>query len=457
VLSNEIRQSFFDFFKSKGHEIVPSAPVIPAKDQTLLFTNAGMNQFKDVFLGEGTREYKRAADTQKCIRVGGKHNDLEEVGVDTSHHTFFEMLGNWSFGDYYKKEAIEWAWELLTEVWKLDKNKLFATVFEDDDEAEELWFKVTDIEKQHVSRMGAKDNFWEMGDTGPCGPCSEIHFDTGKEYSCGPDCKIGCECGRFVEIWNLVFIQYNRENDGTLTDLSEKHVDTGLGFERVTAVIQKKRSNYDTDIFTPLMDSISEITGKKYEEGSFVGVAFRVLCDHIRALTFAIGDGVLPSNDGRGYVLRRILRRAARYARELEINDPFLYKLVPPLVEKMGDIFPEIREKENYIQNIIKAEEEAFGKTLDRGIELFNNFAKDAENSGKKEISGETAFQLYDTYGFPLDLTELMARERNFTVDVDGFNVCMKDQKKRSFSKKTLLIKKLLQNLIIFQLNLKQL
>ncbi len=440
MLSNEIRQSFLDFFKSKKHHIVPSAPVIPAQDPTLLFTNAGMNQFKEVFLGIGTREYTRVADSQKCIRVGGKHNDIEEVGADTYHHTFFEMLGNWSFGDYYKKEAITWAWELFTEVWKLEKDRLYATVFREDDEAEELWLSETDIAKERVSRLDEKDNFWEMGDTGPCGPCSEIHYDYGEEYSCGPDCEMGCECGRFVELWNLVFIQYNREDDGSLVELPAKHVDTGMGFERITAVLQGKRSNYDTDIFTPIMDAVSEMTGLKYEEETYVGVAFRVLADHIRALTFAIADGALPSNEGRGYVLRRILRRGARYGRELNMHEPFIYKLVDPLVEKLGKVYPEIKDSAEYIAKVIRSEEESFGKTLDRGIEIFNRLADNAVKSGNNKIPGKDAFQLYDTYGFPLDLTELMAREKKLSVDTDGFDNEMAEQKKRSFSKKTMTV-----------------
>ncbi|MFC1729283.1 alanine--tRNA ligase [candidate division KSB1 bacterium] len=436
--SKDVRQSFLDFFKSKDHTIVSSAPVIPAKDPTLLFTNAGMNQFKDVFLGAGKREYTRVADSQKCIRVSGKHNDLEEVGVDTTHHTFFEMLGNWSFGDYYKKEAIEWAWELFTEVWKLDKRRLFATVFLDDDEAEELWCNVTDIGAGRVSRLGKEENFWEMGETGPCGPCSEIHYDLRDDISEEKSLHDLEAAGESVELWNLVFIQFNRLQDQSLVELPKKHVDTGMGFERVTAILQNKKSNYDSDIFTPTIEVIGEITGKDYIEQSREGVAFRVLSDHIRALVFAVADGALPSNDGRGYVLRRILRRAARFGRELDMHEPFIYRLVSPVVDTLGDHYPEIKEQADYISMIIKSEEESFGNTLDRGIELFNKVAENAKKSGSAVIPGEEAFRLYDTYGFPLDLTELMGRECGLILDEDGFNREMTAQKKRSYIKKNI-------------------
>ena len=437
MLSNDVRQSFLDFFKSKGHRIVSSASVVPAQDPTILFTNAGMNQFKDVFLGTGTRDYKRVANSQKCIRVSGKHNDLEEVGVDTYHHTFFEMLGNWSFGDYYKREAIQWAWELFTVVWKMDKDRLYASVFEEDDEAEQLWNEVTDLPSERIVRLGKKENYWEMGDTGPCGPCSEIHYDLGKEYSCGPDCSLGCECGRYVELWNLVFIQFNREADGSVTELPAKHVDTGMGFERITAVLQGKRSNYDTDLFETIKDAIRGITGIVYQEENDAGVAYRVICDHVRTLAFAISDGALPSNDGRGYVLRRILRRAARYSRELDVHESFIYRLVDPLVETMGSVFPELKEHAGYIAKVIESEEEGFGKTLDRGIEIFNKLAKKTLGTESQKISGKDAFKLYDTYGFPLDLTQLMAREQNIAVDITEFDREMTAQKKRSFSKKS--------------------
>ncbi|MFC1569215.1 alanine--tRNA ligase [bacterium] len=434
--ASEVRQSFLDFFSKYDHKIVPSAPVAPLDDPTLLFTNAGMNQFKDVFLGTGTRPYKRAADSQKCIRVSGKHNDLEEVGHDTYHHTFFEMLGNWSFGDYYKEEAINWAWELITKVWGLSKNQLYATVFREDDEAESLWKKVTDIKASHVLRYDEKDNFWEMGATGPCGPCSEIHIDLGegfcdKEHVSGHQCSVNAGCSRYIELWNLVFIQYNRDESGTLNPLPKKHVDTGMGFERVTAVMQGKKSNYQTDVFTPLLDEISRLTSIDWKASQDIS-AFRVIADHIRALTFSITDGVLPSNEGRGYVLRRLLRRAARYGRNLEMREPFIYKLVPKLIETMGDAYPEIRERETHTIHVIQSEEERFNDVLDRGIEIFDTLISGLKKKGEKIIPGTEAFRLYDTYGFPLDLTQLMAREKGLTVDEAGFNQEMDAQRKRA-------------------------
>ncbi|MCX8010705.1 MAG: alanine--tRNA ligase [Ignavibacteria bacterium] len=436
MTSKEIRNQFFEFFRNKEHRIVPSSSVVPYDDPTLLFTNAGMNQFKDVFLGTGSRDYKRAANTQKCIRVSGKHNDLEEVGFDTYHHTFFEMLGNWSFGDYYKKEAIQWAWELLTEIWKLPKERLYATVFKTDDEAFNCWKTVTDINPNHILRFGEKDNFWEMGETGPCGPCSEIHINLSENFedeslvnSGSPDC---------IEIWNLVFIQYNRTKSGELELLREKHVDTGMGFERLCAVLQGKKSNYDTDIFQPLINKIEKISGKSYynsaqsQQDLANQVAMRVIADHIRTLTFAIADGAVPSNEGRGYVLRRILRRASRFARKLELHEPILYKLVPTLVDIMGDIFPEIKAHQNQVEEIIKAEENSFGETLDRGLEIFDSIVKKVKKENLKTISGADAFKLYDTYGFPLDLTELMAREIGLSIDKERFDELMDEQRDRS-------------------------
>lgn len=428
MTSRQIRQQFLDFFKNKEHRIVQSAPVVPFNDPTLLFTNAGMNQFKDVFLGSGTREYKRAVDTQKCIRVSGKHNDLEEVGHDTYHHTFFEMLGNWSFGDYYKKEAIRWAWELLTEVWKLPKERLWATVYKDDDEAFGFWKSETDIDAKHILRFGEKDNFWEMGETGPCGPCSEIHINLSDDLNNSELVNAGSpEC---IEIWNLVFIQYNRDETGKLNELPAKHVDTGMGFERVCAVLQNKKSNYDTDVFTPIIDAISKLSKVKYEKEED-RIPMRVIADHIRALTFAIADGAVPGNDGRGYVLRRILRRAARYGRKINLNEPFLYKLVDILADAMGDVFPEVLEKKDYIKKVIKGEEESFNATLDRGIELFDEVVKRLIKQNVKVIPGEDVFKLYDTYGFPVDLTNVMAREIDFAIDEEGFNKLMNEQKER--------------------------
>ncbi len=440
MTSREIRQSFFDFFAAKGHTIVPSAPVIPGDDPTLLFTNAGMNQFKDVFLGSGSRPYTRAVDTQKCIRVSGKHNDLEEVGRDTYHHTFFEMLGNWSFGDYYKREAIAWAWELLTNVWKLPKQRLWATVYKDDDEAEALWKEVTDIDPTHVLRFGEKDNFWEMGDTGPCGPCSEIHVDLTPAGNAEAS-KVNAGTPDVIEIWNLVFIQYDRDGTGELHPLPAKHVDTGMGFERICAVLQKKSSNYDSDVFTPLILKVSEISATPYDgriDGSLrpeqvqADTAMRVIADHIRTLTFAIADGAIPSNEGRGYVLRRILRRAARFGRSIGLREPFLHRLVGTLSETMGDVFPEIVRKREHVERLIKGEEESFNATLDRGLEEFEKLAEGRGHGVKGVLSGEDAFRLYDTFGFPFDLTALMAHERGLSVDEQGFNEALAAQRERS-------------------------
>lgn len=429
MTSREIREQFFEFFRNKEHRVVPSAPVVPFDDPTLLFTNAGMNQFKDVFLGQGTRDYKRAADTQKCIRVSGKHNDLEEVGHDTYHHTFFEMLGNWSFGDYYKEEAIMWAWELLTDVWKMPKERLWATVYRTDDEAYEIWKTKTDINPDHILHFDEKDNFWEMGETGPCGPCSEIHINVGDDYENPKWVNAGVEdC---IEIWNLVFIQYNRDKEGTLHDLPATHVDTGMGFERLCAVLQKGASNYDTDVFMPLINAIEKQSGFKYEKRDDV-ISMRVIADHVRTLTFAIADGAVPSSDGRGYVLRRILRRAARYGRKLNLNEPFIYGLVQTVVDTMGDVFPEIKANQTNVEKIIKSEEESFNTTLDRGIALFEDLEKKLKADTKTVVSGEDTFKLYDTFGFPFDLTAVMAREKGFSVDEEKFNELMDEQKARA-------------------------
>ncbi|MEC9050244.1 MAG: alanine--tRNA ligase [Candidatus Neomarinimicrobiota bacterium] len=423
--SAEIRQSFIDFFKDRGHQFIRSSPVVPNDDPTLLFTNAGMNQFKPIFLNKTTPKNLRSVNSQKCIRVSGKHNDLEEVGVDTFHHTFFEMLGNWSFGDYYKKEAIQWAWELFTEIWGLDKDRLWATVYKDDDEAFDLWTKITDIADNRVLRFGKKDNFWEMGETGPCGPCSEIHYYVGDDPE-NQDPKGVNNTDEYWELWNLVFIQNNRIDANTLEDLPEKHVDTGAGLERITTIIQGKKSNYDSDLFLPIIHKIESFSDFTYEDKP---IPFRVIADHIRMLCFSIADGALPSNEGRGYVLRRILRRAARFGRSIDLADPFLFKLVPIVGEVMGNNFSEIVDKQSHIEKVIRAEEVSFNQTLDRGI---NHFDKIISKLGGDEIGGADAFKLYDTYGFPLDLTELMARERGLTVDVDGFDSEMAEQKKRA-------------------------
>jgi alanyl-tRNA synthetase len=429
MTSKEIRKQFLDFFESKEHKIVESAPVVPFDDPTLLFINAGMNQFKDVFLGTGKRDYTRVADTQKCIRVSGKHNDLEEVGRDTYHHTFFEMLGNWSFGDYYKEEAVIWAWELLTDVWKLPKERLWATVYRTDDEAFEIWKTKTDINPKHILRFDEKDNFWEMGDTGPCGPCSEIHINLSDDLENADLVNAGVpEC---IEIWNLVFIQYNRDADGKLHELPNKHVDTGMGFERICAVLQGKDSNYGIDIFESLINKISELSKTKFEMEDDK-IAMRVIADHVRALSFAIADGAVPSNDGRGYVLRRILRRAARYGRKLNLNEPFIYKIVQSLVDVMSDTFPELKVNQENIERIIRGEEEGFNTTLDRGIELFEKIAEKVIEANQTIINGHDVFKLYDTFGFPIDLTNIMAVEKGLSIDEEKFNELMSEQKNRA-------------------------
>ena len=439
--SKQIRQEFISFFEKRGHRFVRSAPVVPNDDPTLLFSNSGMAQFKDVFLGTGIRDYSRAVNSQKCIRASGKHNDLEDVGYDNYHHTFFEMLGNWSFGDYFKKEAIEWAWELMTEQWGLPKEKMWATVFaggdgvEADEDAENLWKTCTDIASEQVLRFDKNDNFWEMGEVGPCGPCSELHIDLGQgtcPLSDKHECAVNLEgCWRFVELWNLVFMQYQRFADGHLEELSAQHVDTGMGLERICRVLQEVDSNYSTDLFVPIMDKISEVTGQA-DSGEDAGVAFRVIADHLRSLSFAVADGALPSNEGRGYVLRRMLRRATRFGRVLNMHEPFIYKLVPTLAEVMGDAFPEINKQQKHVQNVIQAEETSFGSTLDRGLEIFQKMISSSETKSSKIISGEDAFKLYDTYGFPVDLTRLMSNEHGFEVDEKGFEKLMKEQQERA-------------------------
>jgi alanyl-tRNA synthetase len=429
MTSAQIRQSFFDFFASKQHEIVPSSPVVLPTDPTLLFANAGMNQFKEIFLGARKSSWKRVADTQKCIRVSGKHNDLEEVGRDTYHHTFFEMLGNWSFGDYYKREAIAWAWELLTEVWKLPKNRLWVTVYRTDDEAADIWRTLTDVDPSHILRFDEKDNFWEMGETGPCGPCSEIHFDNTPD-GCAPE-MVNAGSPEVIEIWNLVFMQYNRKSDGTLDELPAKCVDTGMGFERVVSVIQGKKSNYDSDVFMPLIDAVAQLSGKPYDDGENA-VAMRVVADHLRTLSFAIADGVMPSNEGRGYVLRRLLRRAARFGRTLGLHKPFLCELFPVLEKQLAPFFPELAARRSDVVRALRAEEESFSATLDRGIAHFDAVLATLAEQGAKTFPGSEAFKLYDTYGFPLDLTVLMAAEKGYAIDAPAFDRFMAEQRARA-------------------------
>ena len=432
MTSDEIRASFLEYFKTKGHTVVPSASLIPAEDPTLLFTNAGMNQFKDVFLGIGQREYTRAVDTQKCLRVSGKHNDLEEVGHSPSHHTFFEMLGNWSFGDYYKQEAIAFAWELVTELWKIPSEVLWATVYTEDDEAEKLWLQETDLPLERIRRCD-KDNFWEMGETGPCGPCSELFVDLGvdafPETANDPDAGPNTS-ERFREFWNLVFIQYNRDQNGSLEPLPATHVDTGMGFERITSILQGVDSNYKTDLFIPLLETISDMTGQDYAH-DINGLPHRVIADHIRCLTFTIGDGVMPSNDGRGYVIRRILRRAVLYGKKLYMNEPFIYRLVDKVIHLLGDVFTDVLPRKDFITRTIQAEENRFHQTLARGLDILEQSIDTLNTEGKTELDGKRAFELYDTFGFPLDLTQLLTRERGLTVDEDGFEDNMSQQRER--------------------------
>ncbi|NAY92207.1 alanine--tRNA ligase [Muricauda sp. JGD-17] len=442
MTSQEIRAQFLDFFKGKEHKIVPSAPMVIKDDPTLMFTNAGMNQFKEFFLGNTQSKVKRVADTQKCLRVSGKHNDLEEVGKDTYHHTMFEMLGNWSFGDYFKKEAIAWAWELLTAVYKIDKASLYVSVFEGSDDADNLEMdkEAFDLWKSIVPAdriiMGNKDdNFWEMGDQGPCGPCSEIHVDlrTKEEKTKTPGASlVNQDHPEVVEIWNLVFMQYNRKADGSLENLPEKHVDTGMGFERLCMALQGVKSNYDTDIFKPLIREIEIITGQKYGKDEETDIAIRVVADHIRAVAFSIADGQLPSNTGAGYVIRRILRRAIRYGFTfLDIKKPFIYRLAKVLSETMGQAFPELREQRQLIENVMKEEESSFLSTLEQGLVLLNSVIKSSKNN---TIEGEKAFELYDTFGFPIDLTALILEEKGYELDVEGFEKALKAQKDRSRS-----------------------
>ena len=440
MTSKEIRRTFLEFFRSKGHTVVPSAPVVVKNDPTLMFTNAGMNQFKDWFLGNAPAKYNRATDTQKCLRVSGKHNDLEEVGHDTYHHTLFEMLGNWSFGDYFKEEAISWAWELLTGVFGLEKSRLYATVFEgsradgvpEDSEARGYWRRF--LPEDHILLGNKHDNFWEMGDTGPCGPCSEIHIDLRDESeraAVSGASLVNKDNPLVIEIWNLVFIQFNRKANGSLEPLPKKHVDTGMGFERLCMALQGKKSNYDTDIFTPMIAAISRLSGRPYEPETEVGVAMRVIADHIRAISFSIADGQLPSNVKAGYVIRRILRRAVRYGYTfLDFKQPFLCRLVPQLVDDMGEAFPEIKAQQPLIEKVIREEEEAFLRTLDKGIRLMDDIM--AKSASTKVISGVDAFTLYDTFGFPIDLSELIARENGYTIDMPAFEVELGKQKERA-------------------------
>jgi alanyl-tRNA synthetase len=425
--SQEIRSSFLRYFADHGHKIVPSSPLIPHDDPTLLFINAGMNQFKKVFLGLEKRDYSTAASSQKCIRAGGKHNDLENVGFTARHHTFFEMLGNFSFGDYFKEKAIAYAWEYVTRILGLKPSNLYATVFTEDDEAERLWKKIAPELGDRILRFSEKDNYWSMGETGPCGPCSEIHYDRGDKY---PG-ELNGEGDRYVEIWNLVFMQFDRDESGNLTPLPRPSVDTGAGLERFAMILQNAESNYETDLFTPLIDRVSELSGVKYSSDQR-GISHKVIADHIRALSFAIADGGIISNEGRGYVLRRILRRAARHGRLLNMHEPFLYKIVGPLTKIMGNHYPELNAKREHIELVVKSEEEQFGQTLDTGLEIFEDIVKKIESTDSTVIPGSDVFRLYDTYGFPVDLTDVMARERGLHADMEGFEKELEIQKQRS-------------------------
>jgi len=441
--SSQVRQQFLDFFKARGHTIVPYASLVPRGDPTVLFTNAGMLQFKDVFLGLGTRPYKRAADSQKCLRVSGKHNDLEEVGPSPYHHTLFEMLGNWSFGDYYKREAIQWAWELLTEVWHLAKGHLYVTCFEDDkgslprdDEAASLWQSETDIDPSHILFFGRKDNFWAPADTGPCGPNSEIHLNCGPracdmKHVPGHVCEVNGDCRRFIEIWNLVFIQYDCQLDGSLQELPAKHVDTGMGFERVVAVLQGVDTNYETDLFTPVLGRVQEMLGHTNEERQSEIARYRILADHARALAFLLGDGVLPGNEGRNYVVRLLLRRAARHGRLLGLDGPFIAPLAELVIEMMGDYFVELKQRRAFILDTVTQEERRFQDTLDVGLTLLDGLMAGLHKAHRTIVPGHEAFKLYDTYGFPLDLTRDIAREQGFSVDEAGFQEALAEQRAR--------------------------
>ncbi len=433
MTGSEIRKKFLNYFNSKQHTIVKSSSLVPQNDPTLLFTNAGMNQFKDVFLGFEKREYKRATSSQKCVRAGGKHNDLENVGKTARHHTFFEMLGNFSFGDYFKEGAINYAWEFLTEVLKLDKERLWVTIYLDDDEAFKIWNEQIGVPEERIVRLGEKDNFWSMGDTGPCGPCSEIIYDQGEKMSCGDNCGIGkCDCDRYLEIWNLVFMQYNRDSKGVMTPLPKPSIDTGMGLERITAIMQNVNSNFETDLLFDIIKYISELANCKYGENEDINISLRVIADHSRAITFLINDGVFPSNEGRGYVLRRIMRRAARHGKFLGFNEPFLYKIAECVANKMNDEYPKLKENLKYIQEITKLEEEKFLETLDKGLLILNDEIEKLKLEKNKNFSGKIAFKLYDTYGFPLDLVEDILEKEGYKVDINEFNEEMEKQKEKS-------------------------
>ncbi|MBN1904073.1 MAG: alanine--tRNA ligase [Deltaproteobacteria bacterium] len=429
----EVRAKYLDFFKGKGHEVVASSSLIPRDDPTLLFTNAGMVQFKGLFLGEEKRGYTRAATSQKCVRAGGKHNDLENVGYTARHHTFFEMLGNFSFGDYFKEEAITWAWELLMEGYKLDKERLHITIYKDDDEAHDIWEKKIGIPASRITRLGEKDNFWAMGDTGPCGPCSEIHFDQGASVGCGrPDCGPACDCDRFLEIWNLVFTQFDRDPSGKLTPLPKPNIDTGMGLERVTAVIQGVKSNYDTDIFSVPINRIQELSSIKYRQNERFDLSFRVISDHARAAAFLIGDGIMPSNEGRGYVLRRIIRRAIRYGQVLGFKGPFFHSVAESVIDAMGDHYTDLEGSRSFIKGVLVNEEKRFADTLFYSMKMLGDEIEKIKSSRGNVIPGELAFKLYDTYGLSLDIVQDVARDEGLTIDMESYEKSMSSQRNQS-------------------------
>lgn len=430
--SNEIRKKFLEFFNENGHTIVSSSSLIPDKDPSLLFVNAGMVQFKNLFLGIEKREYVRATTCQKCVRAGGKHNDLENVGKTLRHHTFFEMLGNFSFGDYFKEDAIAYAWKLLGDIYQLDKKKMWITVYKDDDEAAKIW-KSIGIREDRIVRLGEKDNFWSMGEEGPCGPCSEILYDLGEHVGCKrPSCAVGCDCDRFLEIWNLVFMEFDRSGDGEMTKLPRPSIDTGMGLERIASIMQGKLGNYETDLFRPIITRLEDVSHNVYGENEKTDIAMRVISDHIRGATFVINDGVLPSKDGRGYVLRRILRRALRYGKKIGIEREFLSDLSSTVVDIMGDVYPDIKNNHPYIVRVIKGEEERFIETLSTGMKVYDEFVDEISSKGESVMSGEMIYKLYDTFGFPLDITAEMAQEDGLSMDMDGFARSLEEQKERS-------------------------
>jgi alanyl-tRNA synthetase len=438
MTGNEIRKLFLDFFEKHGHRVVRSSSLVPQDDPTLLFTNAGMVQFKRTFLGEEKREYVRAATSQKCVRAGGKHNDLENVGYTARHHTFFEMLGNFSFGNYFKEEAIEFAWDLLTNQFGLPAEKLYASVFTDDDDAYDLWHRKIGVPTERMVRLGEKDNFWAMGDTGPCGPCSEIHLDRGEAYGCGrPDCSVDCDCDRFLEIWNLVFMQYNRDESGTMTPLPKPSIDTGMGLERLASVLQDVPTNFDIDLIRPIIARTEALAEKSYGQDKAVDVAMKVIADHSRATAFLVGDGVLPSNEGRGYVLRRIMRRAIRYGRNIGLTKPFLGQTAETVFEIMKPAYPDLFESAAFIRKVIENEEQRFTETLDTGLKLLTDSLEELKAVGRQEIPGDLIFKLYDTFGFPVDIVQDVVRDTQMTLDMNGFQGHMEAQRTRSRSKVT--------------------